>query len=409
MTLLLVRYPEEDGGYFSAAAALWAERCNATVMQSEVVSSHFSDSVKEFPTQDGCLAHAGWLWVDRFRPNVTSWPFSDEAILARAATCGHVVVPFMSCDMSWAAALQRRAISAGTDCTIATARFLADSLFLQMEEGEDHHIGLRDASGRVFPIPDSGKTAGPRRGKKLTIVVTGDERHHRHRNPATLCALGDAADHLDLTLDISFLSDKALSCHGAAACLDAASGVVLPGGDIANAATQMIIADHCLRAGIPVVGLCLGMQSMITAVVRQYPSYTGADLAERAPNAPFLSFVPISGADGSIRRRVGAQALRACASSTFGRALESAPVIRSNHRYRLNPALLPDLEQMGVKIAATDPSGDIIEAIELPAHPHFKGMQGHPECVSTAERPHPALLDFLQSTSAYAETKKATT
>jgi CTP synthase (UTP-ammonia lyase) len=63
----------------------------------------------------------------------------------------------------------------------------------------------------------------------------------------------------------------------------------------------------------------------------------------------------------------------------------------------LNPALLPDLEAAGLRIAAQSLSGAIVDAIELPDHPFFIGMQGHPELSSRPDMPHPLLAAFLMA------------
>ncbi len=67
--------------------------------------------------------------------------------------------------------------------------------------------------------------------------------------------------------------------------------------------------------------------------------------------------------------------------------LGSTATVRCNHRFRLNPDLLPVLERAGLRVAAHDGTGRIADAVELAGHPFYLGMQGHPELASTPDTP----------------------
>jgi CTP synthase len=47
-----------------------------------------------------------------------------------------------------------------------------------------------------------------------------------------------------------------------------------------------------------------------------------------------------------------------------------------------------------------------VEAIELPAHPWFVGVQYHPEYSSTVANPHPLFVGFVNACNRYAQSKK---
>ncbi len=55
---------------------------------------------------------------------------------------------------------------------------------------------------------------------------------------------------------------------------------------------QIRVAEDTLARGQPTLGLCLGMQSMMTAVVRRRPGCESAIPAEVAPDEALHSFVP---------------------------------------------------------------------------------------------------------------------
>ncbi|MCS6067420.1 hypothetical protein LNO81_10765 [Klebsiella variicola subsp. variicola] len=56
---------------------------------------------------------------------------------------------------------------------------------------------------------------------------------------------------------------------------------------------QIRVAEDTLARGQPTLGLCLGMQSMMTAVVRRRPGCESAIPAEVAPDEALHSFVPL--------------------------------------------------------------------------------------------------------------------
>lgn len=221
-------------------------------------------------------------------------------------------------------------------------------------------------------------------GATLHIGLVGRETDHRLVYPATSGSLGDAAAALGFDLDLHFLppADLSAELHE----LDSLHGVVLPGGSSMAAVNgQIRVAQATFARGLPTLGLCLGMQSMMTAAVRQSAGFEQAILAEVAPDAALHSFVAF--ADGSHR----------CGVLPFTSALlpGSAEEMHYNHRYRFNPQLLPQLAASGVQVSAQ--TGDIVEAVSLPAHPFWHGVQGHPELMSRPDAPHPLFTAFLLS------------
>merc|ERR1711957_1062617 len=64
---------------------------------------------------------------------------------------------------------------------------------------------------------------------------------------------------------------------------------------------------------------------------------------------------------------------------------------RHRHRYEVNPALVPRLEEAGLEFVGrnTDTSGERMEIAELSDHPYFVACQFHPEFTSRPELPNP--------------------
>nr|WP_277420480.1 gamma-glutamyl-gamma-aminobutyrate hydrolase family protein [Klebsiella grimontii] len=148
---------------------------------------------------------------------------------------------------------------------------------------------------------------------------------------------------------------------------------------------QIRVAEETLTRGQPTLGLCLGMQSMMTAAVRRRQGFESAIPAEVAPHEALHSFVPF--ADGRHR----------CGVFPFSSGLIPGDVheMHYNHRYCFNTDLLSVLSSGGVSVSAQ--SDGIVEAVSQPELPFWHGVQGHPELMSRPDAPHPLFIAFLQA------------
>ena len=68
---------------------------------------------------------------------------------------------------------------------------------------------------------------------------------------------------------------------------------------------------------------------------------------------------------------------------------------RHRHRYEVNNSYREQFEEAGVVFSGTSPDGDLVEIMELPAHPFFLAVQFHPELKSRPRRPHPIFRAFV--------------
>jgi CTP synthase len=58
-----------------------------------------------------------------------------------------------------------------------------------------------------------------------------------------------------------------------------------------------------------------------------------------------------------------------------------------------------------VRIAGVNPGRDLVEIIEVAAHPWFVGVQFHPEFQSKPTKPHPLFAAFIGAAIARREKK----
>jgi CTP synthase len=68
---------------------------------------------------------------------------------------------------------------------------------------------------------------------------------------------------------------------------------------------------------------------------------------------------------------------------------------RHRHRYEVNNAYRPVLEEAGMVFSGLSPDGHLVEFAELSDHPFFVGTQAHPEFLSRPTRPHPLFSGLI--------------
>ena len=68
---------------------------------------------------------------------------------------------------------------------------------------------------------------------------------------------------------------------------------------------------------------------------------------------------------------------------------------RHRHRYEFNNKFREQFEAGGMKICGTSPDDRLVEAVEIPGHPFYIGVQFHPEFKSRPNQAHPIFKEFI--------------
>jgi gamma-glutamyl-gamma-aminobutyrate hydrolase PuuD len=398
MGLILVFHDTSHPALYGAAAAAIAatRQCGFMHVAARFDTKLHADAAQHVIASGG-LGASGLCWFERLSGKQAP-PVATPEIILDAAGLQAVVVPIhpaFLADQDMLAALSSAAQALGIELKTITVREDSDHFFDAVTQ---EVLAQRDRFGRIG-------LSSPRfrKGNGLTIGLIGAESDHRNVYPAALASLADAADSLSIPIDVRFIDPVNISQFGDPTVFEGISGILLPGGaDMKNVAGQTAAAAVSLETGLPTVGLCLGMQTMATAVAWRAFGRGTANLAEVDPDAEIKTFVPMAGArgpDGTLLpiHRTGDQAIDIVSYARLSGIIRSERQIRCNHRFRLNPAQLLNLEAVGLRVAASSSSGAIVDAIELPDHSFFIGMQGHPELSSRADMPHPLLVAFLET------------
>ena len=99
--------------------------------------------------------------------------------------------------------------------------------------------------------------------------------------------------------------------------------------------------------------------------------------------------------------RLGAYPCRIVSGSLMERAYgESLIQERHRHRYEFNNRFREEMQRAGMAIVGTSPDEHLVEAVELPVHRFFIGVQFHPEFKSRPNHAHPIFREFVAASLA---------
>ena len=209
-------------------------------------------------------------------------------------------------------------------------------------------------------------------------------------------------------------SDNCTTPEGAQRELDGVHGVLIPGGfGVRGIEGKVGAIRHARENGIPLLGICLGLQCMVIEYARDVAGLRGANSLEFDDKAehPVVSTMAdqtdvVAGErdmGGTMRLGLYPARLRenTLVRELYGGAEEVSE--RHRHRYEVSNAYRPVLEEAGLVISGVSPDGSLVEYVELPQdkHPFFLGTQAHPELRSRPTRPHPLFVGFIEAALKY--------
>ncbi|KAB1919206.1 CTP synthase [Micromonospora sp. NPDC007208] len=259
------------------------------------------------------------------------------------------------------------------------------------------------------------------------------ERVHRPRHTVTVAVVGKYVDLPDAYLSVSEAiraagfghrarvqlrwvpSDECVTPAGAAAALAGVDGILIPGGfGVRGIEGKIGTARYAREAGIPLLGLCLGLQCMTIEVARHLADLDGANSLEFDEQAAHPVIATMADQEDIVAgrgdlggtMRLGAYPATLTEGSIVAEAYGSTEISeRHRHRYEVNNAYRDALTKAGLHISGTSPDGRLVEFIELDRslHPFFVATQAHPELKSRPTRPHPLFASFVKAAVAYSQ------
>ncbi len=216
-------------------------------------------------------------------------------------------------------------------------------------------------------------------------------------------------------VDIYWVDSEEINDATADKLLSGMDGIILPGGFGSRGVEGMVCAAaYARRKNIPYFGICLGMQIAVIAHARTALHWEDANSAEFAPDSAHPVIDLMESQQGISRKggtmRLGAYPCRIRKDSIMSRAYGKEEISeRHRHRYEFNNRFRDELEQSGLRITGTSPSGELVETVELPDHPFYLGVQFHPEFKSRPNHAHPLFRVFVEAAVQRSQQRKEST
>ena len=222
-------------------------------------------------------------------------------------------------------------------------------------------------------------------------------------------ALQHGGIHTRTRVRIHFIESTDIEQDGTAV-LESMDGIVVPGGFGDRGIEGKIRTVQFAREqGIPYLGICLGMQVAVIEAARNLAGLDGAMSTEFDPSTPH----PVVGlitewqdASGSTEERseeselggtmrLGGQEVTLVEGSLAARSYGATHIVeRHRHRYEVNNNYRERLSQAGLRFSGLSVD-DLVEMVEIEAHPFFLASQFHPEFTTNPRDGHPLFKSYI--------------
>ena len=162
---------------------------------------------------------------------------------------------------------------------------------------------------------------------------------------------------------------------------------------------------------IPFFGICLGMQMAVIEYARNVLQLPAANSVEMDADTPHPVISLMDDQHNIIQKggtmRLGAWTCAIEKDTLLHKVYQKTSIAeRHRHRYEFNDAYYEQYQTNGMIASGVNPETKLVEAIELPTHPWFVGVQYHPEYSSTVANPHPLFVGFVNACNRHSQSKK---
>jgi CTP synthase len=245
------------------------------------------------------------------------------------------------------------------------------------------------------------KVRNPKHKVRIALVGKYVELHDAYLSVAEALCHGSIAN--EAKLEIKWVHSAHVTEENVEEYLKDADGILIPGGFGDRGIDGKISAiKYAREKGVPLLGICLGMQLSVVEFARNVLGLEDAHSSELNPRTahPVIDLMPeqkdIEDLGGTMR--LGLYPCRiARDTKAFEAYGEEIIYERHRHRYEFNNEYREALSQKGLIISGLSPDERLVEMIELKDHPWFVGCQFHPEFKSRPNRPHPLFRDLIKA------------
>ncbi len=251
---------------------------------------------------------------------------------------------------------------------------------------------LRSWEEMVDRIKSATKTC------KIALVGKYTQLHDAYLSVAE--ALHHAGYENSAKVDILWIDSEHLTNENYESVLSEADGILVPGGFGDRGIEGMILAARYAREKkVPYLGICLGMQIAVIEYARNVLGYTDANSREFDESSEHLVIDFMPGQNDEIEKggtlRLGSYPCKILPKTMLEQCYGSENISeRHRHRYEFNNIYRKQMKDI---ISGISPDNLLVEAVEIPGHPFFVGVQFHPEFKSRPDKPHPLFLGLVKN------------
>jgi len=231
--------------------------------------------------------------------------------------------------------------------------------------------------------------------RPVVLGIVGDYDDTFVPHVRTNEAVQHAAQALELELDSSWIPTSECDADAARRLAGCDAVWISPGSPYRSMRGALEAIRACRLGGIPLLATCGGCQHVIIEYARSVLGYVDAEHAEHDPYASTLFVTPLS---CSLAGKTMAVTLDAGSpiAEIYGRTQIEEQYYCN---FGLNPVYEPTVHDGGLRIVGRDADAEP-RIFTLPAHPFFVATLFVPSLTSTADRPHPLIIAFLQAAAA---------
>ena len=236
---------------------------------------------------------------------------------------------------------------------------------------------------------------------EIIIAVVGKYCEHRDAYKSIYEALDHGGIAHCARVRVQRIHSQQIEREGAEGVLSGVDGILVPGGFGERGIEGKIEAIRFARQqGVPLPGICLGMQCAVIEFARNVLGLAGAHSTEFDSNTPHPVICLLDEqrnvTDKGGTMRLGAHRAVLAPDSRAAECYGTTEISeRHRHRYEFNNAYRQQFAAAGMRFSGTSPDGVLVEIVELVDHPWFVAVQFHPEFKSQPIRPHPLFAGFV--------------
>jgi CTP synthase len=256
-----------------------------------------------------------------------------------------------------------------------------------------------------------------REKNKITIAIIGKYTHHADAYKSICESLEHSCVSFGRYPEIIWIDSEDFdSTNPTFEDLRGANCAIIPGGfGIRGIEGKIKWAAFLRKNNIPTLGICLGMQVMVTEFARNQLGIVGACSAEWEETVPHGTSIKIIDIieqfekDGKIEKRtretelggtmrLGSYTAEISDESTLAYKIYGKQFSeRHRHRYEVDASYKTQFEEEGMNFSVIS-QDNLPEIVEVPSHKFFICVQFHPEFQSTFFKPSPIFKALIEST-----------